>query len=121
MISHAKSLKTEEELYQFIEDYNWDDGFPYDVIENKACTMPIALRVFDLSDGYTYLTNKDGDEGTKNWYSFMEKLYSRIINNEFPAGKMPYEPELSKVQIYKLKKILSEKEIIFITPQNTEE
>ncbi len=117
-IDYVKRISDEEELFQYIDFYNWDDGFdiPMEVSKNKNCTLPIALFMFELADGYTYLETKEVDQRHKEWSGFVTELYRRVMNNEFPLGKMPYAPQLNKVQIYKMNKVLPEEEHIFITP-----
>ena len=48
------------------------------------------------------------------WASFLQELYSQIMNGKFIAGDIFFEPPMSKVQLYKLKKILQEDEEIFV-------
>ena len=67
-------------------------------------------------NGVLYLEDKKTTEGTKRWLSFVSSLYTRILNEDFPKGVIPFNPQLTRVQAYKLKKILSDKELIFITP-----
>ena len=121
MFDYSKIIKTEENLNQFIYSYNWDDGFdiPCKILDEKECTLPVALLIFELADGYTYLETKGEGYDLSEWLKFVDNLYQRILNGDFKKGKCIYNPDLTKVQIYKLKKLLPEKEHIFITPINT--
>ena len=112
-----KSLKSEVELKNFLKEYNWDDGstIPAKILENEYCTLQIALRVFWLADGYLYLLERENASNDKNWIIFMNNLYNNILEGRYHLGKTSFDPELNKVQIYKFKKILSEKELVFIT------
>lgn len=112
-----KSLKSEVELKNFLEEYNWDDGFTIQakILENEYCTLQIALRVFWLADGYSYLLERENASNDKKWNIFMNNLYNNILEGRYHLGKTSFDPKLNKVQIYKFKKILSEKELVFIT------
>ena len=117
-VKFVESLEDEESLFTYASEYNWDNGFdvPQAILANKNCSLNIALLIFHYADGVLYLEDKNTAEGTKRWLSFVKDLYKRILNGDFYMGKMPFDPQLSRVQAYKLKKNLSEKELVFITP-----
>jgi hypothetical protein len=117
-IKFIENLDDEESLFAYASEYNWDDGFaiPQAILQNKNCSLNVALFIFHAADGTLYLEDKNNAEGTKNWFTFVSNLYNRILKKEFPKGTIPFIPQLSRIQTYKLKKILSEKEMIFITP-----
>ncbi len=117
MMDYNNITKTEEGLAAFIYDYNWDDGFdvPEKVLKEKECTLSIALLVFEMADGFTFLQAKDLN-ANQTWLMFINNLYKRILNREFPKGRVPYNPELNALQIHKLRKLLSDDELVFITP-----
>ncbi|SHK35506.1 protein of unknown function [Clostridium cavendishii DSM 21758] len=89
--------------------YNWDDGFniPKLIIENKNCDLGTASMIFYDADGYAFLNGNNEDESAnlKEWFSFLSYLYGKIFNGEFVSKSIQYTPELTKVQIYKLKKV----------------
>ncbi len=111
-------LKTEEDLDIYLRNYNWDDGFeiPIAILQKECCTLQVALQIFWLADGFTYLQEKEGNLAEPNWTAFMDSLYRNILSGKYKVGKLPFKPELNKVQIYRFKKLLSEEEMIFITP-----
>ena len=117
-IKYVNSIKDEETLAVYAYNYNWDNGFevPDAILNNIACTKSIALMIYYAADGLLYLEEKEAAVGTEAWLVFIQKLYSRIIDNEFRDGQASFDPQLSKVQGYKLKKALSEKESVFIIP-----
>lgn len=117
-VQFVGGLEDEESLFTYASEYNWDNGFevPQVILQNPNCTLNVALLVFHSADGVLYLEDKGSAEGTKRWLSFISGLYKRIVKKEFPKGKMPYDPQLTRVQAYKLKKNLTEKEMVFITP-----
>ncbi len=120
MVDYNKIIKNEENLIQFLYDYNWDDGFkiPTKILDEKECTLQVALLIFEFADGFSYLETKEEDLELPEWSQFISGLYKRILNGEFKKGKCVYNPDLTRVQIYKLKKILSEEEYVFITQIN---
>ena len=99
---------SEQELYEILEQYNWDDGFdiPIKIINSVNCSLAIALEVFYLGDGYTYLDMiKNINEGeTDEWLTFISNLYNRIKDGYYKVKDLKYEVPLTKVQKYKLKK-----------------
>ena len=66
-LDYVKTISEEEELYRYIDFYNWDDGFdiPKAIMENPNCTLPIALLMFELADGYSYLESNDVENELK--------------------------------------------------------
>lgn len=113
------NIKTPEALYIYAYNYNWDNGFeiPEKIINQKYCDLSTALMIFYKSDGFRYLQEKDNKiEGFENWIKFVEKLYLKIVNDTYQKSDIKFEPPLSKVQIYKLNKLLKRPEHIFIEP-----
>ena len=117
-VKYVASIDDEETLFVYAYNYNWDNGFdvPTEILKNSNCSLSIALLVFNASDGILYLQDKEASEGTRAWTSFISNLYKKILNNDFKKGKTSFDPQLSRVQEFKLKKVLSEEEFIFITP-----
>ena len=117
-LNFVDTITTEKELFLYAYNYNWDNGFdiPNAILKNSKCSLSVALLLFSLSDGYMYLQYKKCSEGTKAWSLFIKNLYERIINKDFYDGITAFNPQLSKVEEYKIKKILTDEESIFITP-----
>ena len=70
--------------------------------------------IFYAGDGYSYLLEKPKDTKSKEWFEFITDLYAKIKNNKFKIGKAAFTVPLTKVQIFKLKKTLSDEEQVFI-------
>lgn len=106
--NELKLLDKSDLLHIIAANYNWDNGFevPEIIIDNKQCDFGTALMLFYRADGYRMLEsiNDFSNSQNKNWQSFVSKLYSRIEKNGFSLQNLSYTPELSKVQIFKLKK-----------------
>ncbi len=109
-------IQDQEILYMYTYNYNWDNGFviPQIILDNKKCDLSIALLIFYRVDGLRYLTNKSDNEKLSHWFSFVKKLYYSILTGKYQKGKIGFKVPLSRVQIFKLKKVISEKDNIFI-------
>lgn len=88
---------------------------------NKYCTLSVALLLFRAADGLTFLQDQSSADALPEWKNFIAMLYEQIINRKFVSGKASYNPNLSKVQEYKLKKTLAPEEYIFITALDGED
>ena len=108
--------KDSDILYMYAYNYNWDDGFeiPQLILDHSNCNLSIALLIFYNADGVSYLYNKSCSEGVDQWFSFVKCLYNSIINEKYQQTKIEFKVPLSKVELYKLKKVLKEQEKIFI-------
>ena len=106
----------QEILYVYAYNYNWDNGFdiPQTVLENKECDLSIALLIFYRADGLSYLADKSDNVNLPQWSSFIKKLYDSILMGKYRRGKIEFKVPLSKVQLFKLKKSLTDAENIFI-------
>ena len=56
-VKYVKGIDDEETLFVYAYNYNWDNGFdiPISILENKNCSLSIALMLFISSDGLLYL------------------------------------------------------------------
>lgn len=107
--------KDQEILYLYAYNYNWDDGFdiPQIILENEKCDLSIALLIFYRADGLRYLTEKSQNTNSSKWLSFVKKLYNSILAGKYQKGEIEFKVPLTKVQLYKIKKTLTEEEYIF--------
>lgn len=109
--------KSESELVNYIEqtedsvllhiiavNYNWDNGFdvPRSIIDNKYCDVGTALMIFSDADGYGIFF--DEENFFKEWFDFVTYLKHRIDDNSFICGNIRFIPQLSKADIFHLKK-----------------
>ncbi len=112
------SIEEAKILHTYIEYYNWDDSFeiPQKVLSKICCELSTALLIFYLADGERYLENKDEVQKSKltEWSMFLQRLYQQIVEGKFKKGTIFFEPPLNKVQLYKMEKILSKEEEVFI-------
>ena len=109
-------MDDQEILYVFVYNYNWDNGFdiPQTVLDNEKCDLSIALLIFYRADGLSYLTDKSDNVNLPQWSSFIKRLYDSILMGKYQRGEIEFKVPLSKVQLYKLKKAMTEEENIFI-------
>lgn len=105
-------------LHVYAYNYNWDNGFdiPQIIVNNSACTLGTALMIFYLADGYRYLTERNETSDTPEWLSFVSELGKHISDGSYTDTTIAFSVPLSKVQIFKLRKQLTESERVFITP-----
>lgn len=106
----------QEILYLYAYNYNWDNGFdiPQIVLDNKKCDLSIALLIFYKADGLSYLANKDDNKNLPQWSSFIKRLYNSILMGNYQRGQIEFRVPLSKVQLFKIKKMITKEEGIFI-------
>lgn len=109
-------MKDQEMLYAFAYNYNWDNGFdiPQEILDNEKCDLSIALLIFYRADGLSYLEEKSEDAQLPQWSTFIKNLYHSIMSGKYSRGEIEFRVPLTKVQIYKLKKIITEAEKIFV-------
>lgn len=106
----------QEILYIYTYNYNWDNGFdiPQTVLDNEKCDLSIALLVFYKADGLSYLADKSDNINLPQWSFFIKRLYDSILTGKYQKGKIEFKVPVSKVQLFKLKKAITEAENIFI-------
>ncbi len=105
----------QEILYVYAYNYNWDNGFdiPQTVLDNEKCDLSIALLIFYRADGLSYLEDKSNNANLPQWSSFIKRLYDSILTGKYQRGEIEFKVPLSKVQLFKLKKVITEEENIF--------
>lgn len=95
-------------LHYFAANYNWNSGFevPTVILENEACNFGTGLLMFYYADGYRMLENpyEVSSSSLEDWKVFLVKVYNKLINLEFKSQNISFDPELTKIQKYKLKK-----------------
>ena len=95
-------------LQQIAEIYNWDDGFevPKDIAEHASCDRATALTLFWLAEGISLYDGsiEEVAEEEREWADFCRLLGQRLVDGHYPLGVTSFDPELSKVQVFKLQK-----------------
>ncbi|MCM3654351.1 DUF4274 domain-containing protein [Metabacillus litoralis] len=108
IISQLTNTNNSLFLHYFAANYNWNSGFdvPTIILENEACDFGTGLLMFYFADGYRMLENPDevSSSSLKEWKDFLGKIYNKFINLEFKPQNISFDPELTKIQKYKLKK-----------------
>lgn len=105
-------------LHEISKQYNWDDGLdiPEAIINNKYCDLGTALKIFYDAQGYELFKNKSQeiDKGSPEWIGFIKNVYDLITERKFESERIKFKPTLTKTQIYKIKKINPDIDLIFI-------
>lgn len=95
-------------LHYFAANYNWNNGFdiPTVILENKSCDFGTGLLMFHYADGYRMMENPDevSRSSSEEWKDFLGKVYNKLMNLEFKSQNISFDPDLTKIQKYKLKK-----------------
>jgi len=106
----VQSINSEDELFVLLDNYNWDNGFevPEAIINHPNCTLSLALLAFYRADGLRYLF--EGEDAfanplSKPWKTFIKEVYDKILKEQYPNGSISYQPEITNIQKYKLKKL----------------
>lgn len=97
-----------EEMREKLDEYNWDDGFdfPKKIVTDSNCDLALALEVFYLADGDSFLQDyPDEPEGNAIWKKFVKKLMQDILDGKYSLTENHFEIPLSKVQRYKSGKL----------------
>lgn len=89
------------DLHRVLDVYNWDNGFqvPRAILENENCDMALAMEVFDLADGCSfleeyYLKDKVDKCYDEEWADFCIKMLENIGSGKHPIvdfyEELPY-------------------------------
>ncbi|MED1265658.1 DUF4274 domain-containing protein [Bacillus mycoides] len=107
-ISRIKNIDNPIILHCFAANYIWKSGFdiPNAILENKDCDLGTGLLMFHYADGYRLLESPEevSNSPLQEWKIFILKLQNKIMNLEFKTQNISFSPELTKIQIFKLKK-----------------
>ena len=100
------TITNKELLHKIAMWYNWDMGFdiPNAIITNHYCDLGTAVMIFYLADGFCYFDDVALNSGSKTWSEFLRLLYKRISRQDFFTEDIASEPQISKAQVFKLKK-----------------
>ena len=105
-----QSINSEDELFVLLDNYNWDNGFevPEAIINHPNCTLPVALLAFHRADGIQYLLEGEAifaNRLAKSWEDFIKEVYNKILKKKYPNGSISFQPEITKIQKFKLNKL----------------
>lgn len=110
MLTNKENIN-KEKLHNLLLEYNWNDGFdlPRAIVNNPECDLGTAIMCFDLADGYTYLVDFEELQNSRpksEWFAFVDSLFHRIKEKDFKTSEIHFEPGLTRVQKFQLKKIM---------------
>ena len=107
-ISQVRNIDDPLLLHVFAANYNWNSGFdvPKAILENENCDFGTGLLMFHYADGYRMLENPDdvSKSTLEEWKDFLVQTYNKLINLQFKSQNISFDPELTKIQKFKLKK-----------------
>lgn len=107
-------------LVEKVDSYDWSKGgsFPGKVLKDIHCDLALALKIFYLLDGYSFLSvtlhndssgntssKMSGNKAAEKQTAFIEKLYGDILKGRYAQGPGTFKNPLTKVQKYKLRKL----------------
>ena len=106
----VKSINSEDELFVLLDNYNWNNGFevPEAIINHPNCTLSVALLAFHRADGIQYLLEGEAvfaNRLSKSWENFIKEAYNKILKKKYPNGSISFQPEITKIQKFKLNKL----------------
>ncbi|WP_313963783.1 DUF4274 domain-containing protein [uncultured Streptococcus sp.] len=112
-VASLEQLQTEDELFVLLDNFNWDNGFevPKAVLTHSKCSLSVALLAFYRADGIRYLLEGEAafaNPLSKEWEVFVKDVYTKILRGQFPSGTISFQPEITKIQKFKLKKLKPE-------------
>ena len=118
-VASLEQLQTEDELFVLLDNFNWNNGFevPKAVLTHPKCSISVALLDFYRADGIRYLL--EGEAAFANllsteWEDFVKNVYTKILRGQFPSGTISFQPEITKIQKFKLKKLKPEIDEVFL-------
>jgi hypothetical protein len=108
VVSQLKNIDNPLLIHYFAANYNWNSGFdvPTVILENEACDLGTGLLMFHYADGYRLLESSDevSSSSLEEWKVFLRKIYNKLLSLDFKSQDISFDPELTKIQKYKLKK-----------------
>ena len=108
VVSQLKNIDNPLLLHYFAANYNWNSGFdvPTVILDNEACDLGTGLLMFHYADGYRLLVSSDeiSSSSLEEWKVFLRKIYNKLLSLDFKSQDISFDPELTKIQKYKLKK-----------------
>lgn len=118
-VARLEQLQTEDELFVLLDNFNWNNGFevPKAVLNHSKCSLSVALLAFYRADGIRYLLEGEAafaNPLSKEWEGFVKDVYTKILRGQFPSGVISFQPEITKVQKFKLKKLIPEVDELFL-------
>ena len=113
VVASLKQFQTENELFVLLDNFNWNNGFevPKAVLNHPKCSLSVALLAFYRADGVRYLLEGEAafaNPLSKEWEGFVKDVYTKILRGQFPSGTISFQPEITKIQKFKLKKLKPE-------------
>ena len=115
----VKSINSEDELFVLLDNYNWNNGFevPEAIITHPNCTLSVAVLAFHQADGIQDLLEGEAvfaNRLSKSWENFIKEVYDKIFRKQYPKGSISFQPEITKIQKFKLNKLNPNLDLIIL-------
>jgi hypothetical protein len=107
VVNAVASMSSAEQLFRLALDYNWDDGFrvPDAISDHPLCDLATALLLFWRGGAIEHFeATGPPSESEGEWVAFSRKITDRLLSGHYKPGVNGYDPPLTKVQKYKLRK-----------------
>lgn len=108
LVSQLGNIDNPIILHFFAANYNWNSGFdvPKTLIDNEHCDLGTGLLLFHYADGLRILENPEevSNSALEEWKDFIFKLYNKLLNLDFKTQNISFEPGLSKIHLYRIRK-----------------
>jgi hypothetical protein len=108
VLSQLSNIDNPLLLHVFAANYNWNNGFdlPNALLANENCDLGTGLLMFHYADGYRMLESPEEVSAStlEEWPDFLFKLYNRLKNTEFKLQSISFNPKLTKMQKFNLRK-----------------
>lgn len=108
LVRVMRNIESPVILHVFAANYNWNSGFevPKAILENENCDYGTGLLMFHYADGYRMLESPDDVSAStlEEWKDFLIQTYQKLINLQFKSQNISFDPEITRVQRFKLKK-----------------
>ena len=101
------TMEQPSDLHTCATEYNWDDGFdvPRAIADHPACDRATALLLLWLADPMPFWFGEiERSEYQEEWFEFCETMTSRLNSGHYGPATLHFDPGLTRVQEYKLKK-----------------
>lgn len=107
-INQLKNVDDSLFLHHFAGNYHWDSGFevPTVILDNEAYDLGTGLLLFHYADGYRLVekSEKNSASSLRGWQEFLAKIYSKLLSLDFKSQNISFDPGLTKIQKYKMRK-----------------
>lgn len=109
VVSQIMNIDNPLLLHYFCANYNLNNGFeiPTVVLDNETCDLGTGLLMFHYADGHHLLESSEdvmSSSSLEEWKVFLRKICDKLLSFDFKSQNISFDPEITKIKKYKLKK-----------------